>query len=134
MRPVRVEIVAYAPTAFLHCQHCEVAFQQLGIGRRMRHIEADESLPADLQLEYLDLSDWVRELVSRHGARVAVRVIDAASLLGVWTSWRYGVRSYPAVIVEGREQRVEHDHHELDPVIDQLVADRLIDSKGGSTT
>lgn len=143
MRPVRVEIVAYAPTAFFHCQHCEVAFQQLGIGSRMRHLEADESLPADLQLEYLDLSDWVRDLVARHGARVAVRVIDAASLQGVWTSWRRGVRSYPAVIVEGRHQPVEHDYRELDPVIDHLVEAHLGNSsnssdssksKGGSAT
>jgi hypothetical protein len=150
VKPVRVDIVTYAPTAFFHCQHCEVAFDQLGIGPRVRHIEADESLPVDLQLEYLDLSDWVRDLHQRNGAAVAIRVIDAASLLGVWTSWRHGVRSYPAVIVGGQRlrvgrrpspprgggrgsgRRVGHDYHQLDPVIDRQVADAM--SKGGSTT
>lgn len=129
-----MDIVTYAPTAFFHCQHCEVAFHQLGIGSRMRHIEADESLPVDLQLEYLDLSDWVRQLHGRHGANVAIRVIDAASLLGVWTSWRHGVRSYPAVIVGGEkgERSVGQEYHQLDPVIDRMVADHM--SKGGSTT
>jgi hypothetical protein len=132
VRPVRVDIVTYAPTVFLHCQHCEVAFDQLGVGSRMRDIEADESLPIDLQLDYLVLSDWVRELHERNGSRVAIRVIDAASLLGVWTSWRHGVRSYPAVIVGKREAWVGHDYRELDRVIDRLVADDV--SKGGSTT
>jgi hypothetical protein len=132
VRPVRVDIVTYAPTAFFHCQHCEVALHQLGVGPRLRHIEADESLPLDLQLEYLDLSEWVRDLHQRLGTGVAIRVIDAASLLGVWTSWRHGVRSYPAVIVGGKEKRVGPGYRDLDPVIDRLVADEM--SKGGTTT
>lgn len=132
MRPVRVDIVTYAPTMFLHCQHCEIAFQQLGVGPRLRHIEADESLPVDLQLDYLVLSDWVRDLHERNGSRVVIRVIDAASLLGVWTSWRHRVRSYPAVIVGGKEKWVGHDYRALDPVIDRMVADEM--SKGESTT
>jgi hypothetical protein len=132
VRPVRVDIVTYAPTVFLHCQHCEVAFDQLGVGSRLRNIEADESLPLDLQLDYLVLSEWVHNLHERHGPMVAIRVIDAASLQGVWTSWRHGVRSYPAVIVGGREKWVGQDYRELDPVIDRMVADEM--SKGGSTT
>jgi hypothetical protein len=131
VRPVRVDIVTYAPTVFLHCRHCEVAFDQLGVGSRLRNIEADESLPLDLQLDYLVLSEWVHNLHERHGPSVAIRVIDAASLQGVWTSWRHRVRSYPAVIVGGREKWVGQDYRELDPVIDRMVADEM--SKGGST-
>jgi hypothetical protein len=122
VRPVRVDVIAYAPTAFFHCRHCELTFQQMGIGARMRQIEAAESLPPDLQIEYLDLSEWIHQLRDRHGDRVTVRVIDAASLPGVWTSLRHGVRSYPAVRVGGRGQWVKRDYRSLDPVIDQLVA------------
>lgn len=130
MRPVRVDIIAYAPTAFFHCQHCEIAFHHLGIGRQLRRSEADESLPPDLQFEYLDLSEWVHDLHTRMGNRVRVRLIDAASLAGVWASLRYGVRTYPAVVVEGREKRVGgHDYRELDPVIDRLAT-----TKGGPGT
>jgi len=35
--------------------------------------------------------------------RVVVKVIDAASVEGFWKSLRYGVRRYPAVVVEGKE-------------------------------
>jgi hypothetical protein len=119
-----VDVIAYAPTAFFHCQHCEVTFQQLGIGARMRQIEAAESLPPNLQLEYLDLSDWIHQLRDRHADRVALRVIDATSLPGVWTSLRHRVRSYPAVRVGRRGDWVPWDHRALDPVIDQLVADQ----------
>jgi hypothetical protein len=132
VRPVRVDIITYAPTAFFHCQHCEVAFHQLGIGPRMRSLEADESLPVDLQFEYLDLSIWVRDLIDRLGNQVAVRVIDAASLAGVWASLRHRVRSYPAVIVEGDHKRIGGEFRALEPVIDRLVAANAT-NEGGST-
>jgi hypothetical protein len=121
MKPVAVDVVTYAPTAFYHCQHCEVVFHHLGIGRRIHRSEADEALPPDLQLDYLDMSGWVHNLIERHGDRVAVRVIDAASIQGVWASLRHGVRSYPAVIVAGREKRIGESYRELDPVIGLCV-------------
>lgn len=103
-RPVRVEIVTYAPTVFSHCQHCEVAFGQTGIGERMRRDQARESLPEDLRAEFAQVADWVHRLLDRHGPRVQVRVIDAASLEGFWKSLRHGTRTYPAVIVDGQER------------------------------
>jgi hypothetical protein len=122
VEPVRVEVVAYAPTAFFHCRHCEITFQQMGIGARMRRIEAAESLPPDLQLEYLDLSEWIHQLRDRHDGRITVRVIDAASLPGIWISLRHRLRSYPAVRVGGRGKWVRGGYRALDPVIDRLVA------------
>jgi len=133
VKPVRVDIITYAPTAFFHCQHCEVAFHHLGIGPRMRSREADDSLPLDLQFEYLDLSIWVRDLIDRLGGQVKVRVIDAASLAGVWASMRHRVRSYPAVIVEGGPKRTGGEFRDLDPVIDRLVAANAT-NEGDSTT
>jgi hypothetical protein len=130
VKPVRVDVIAYAPTAFFHCRHCEVAFQQIGIGARMRRMEAAESLPPDLQVQYLDLSDWIHELRNRYGSRVAVRVIDAASLPGVWTSLRHRVHSYPAIRIGGRGRWVQPDYRALDPLIDRLVADDARTSPG----
>lgn len=125
MKPVRVEIITYAPTVYSHCQHCEIAFHHVGVGPQLRRDEANDSLPLDLQFEYLDVATWARDLKQRKGDAVAVRVIDAASLQGVWASLRYGVRSYPAVVVGGREKRVGRDFRSLDPVVDQMVADRI---------
>jgi len=105
-RPVRVDIVTYAPTVFFHCQHCEVAFGQTGIGERVHREQARESLPQDLRAEFARIADWVHGLLDRHGPRVRVRVIDAASLQGFWKSLRYGTRTYPAVVVDAEERYV----------------------------
>jgi hypothetical protein len=105
-RPVRVEIVTYAPTVFFHCQHCEVAFGQTGIGERLHRDQARESLPEELRAEFAQVADWAHGLLDRHGPRVQIRVIDVASLQGFWTSLRHGTRTYPAVIVDGQERFV----------------------------
>jgi len=102
MKPVAVTIIAYAPTTFYHCQHCELTFQNVGIGERLRRQEASESLPEDLGHEFARVSDWVRSVVDRHGPRVHLNVIDAVSIEGVLTSLRHRVFRYPAVVVDGR--------------------------------
>lgn len=103
-KTVRVEVIAYAPTAFYHCQHCEVAFREAGFGERIRAEQLTHALPEDLLQDYQALSDWVHALTEYYCGRVVVKVIDAASVEGFWKSLRYGVRRYPAVIVEGREK------------------------------
>jgi hypothetical protein len=116
-RPVHVDVLTYAPTVFTHCQHCEVAFGQAGIGEQAR-----ESLPEDLRSEFAAVADWVHVLVSRHGPRIDVRVIDAASIRGFWTSLRYRTRRYPAVIVEGDERYVGTDLPLAEAEIERRVA------------
>jgi hypothetical protein len=77
VRPVQVDVTAYAPTAFFHCRHCEITFQRMGIGARMRRIEAAESLQPDLQREYAELSDWIHQLRDRHGQPAGLRSSEA---------------------------------------------------------
>jgi len=121
MRPVTVEVITYAPTVFSHCQHCELAFGEIGIGERLRRQEAAEALPDDLARDFQALSDWVHRLLERHGPRVRVRVVDAASIEGFARSLRHRVGRYPAVIVDGREKRIGRDLAALDPLIDEKV-------------
>ena len=33
-KPLLVEIIAYAPTAYYHCTHCEVAWREMGATNR----------------------------------------------------------------------------------------------------
>ena len=82
MKPVSIQVITYAPTVFYHCQHCELTFQEMGIGERLRRREAAVALPEDLTREFQALSDWVHRLLERHGARVRVDVLDAASISG----------------------------------------------------
>jgi hypothetical protein len=122
MKPVDVQVITYAPTVFYHCQHCELTFQEMGVGDRIHREQARDALPDDLREEYAAVSDWVHELIERHGKRIKVRVIDAASIEGFWKSIRHGVRKYPTVIVEGKEKRSGADWPSLDPLIDRYLA------------
>jgi hypothetical protein len=99
--PLLVEIIAYAPTAFYHCTHCEIAWSETGRMQRVHEEQLESSLPPDLLQEYQAVSDWVREIFRIHCNRVVVKVIDAASIEGFIKSLRYGMHRFPAVIVNG---------------------------------
>jgi len=134
MQPLSVEVITYAPTVFRHCQHCEVAFEGMGLGERLHRAEARDALPEDLALEFQQVSDWVHGLIERHGPRVAISVVDAASIEGVWKSLRHGVRRYPAVIVGG-ERRSGGDFASFDLLVDERVGAAMATSdemKGGA--
>jgi hypothetical protein len=102
--PLPVEIIAYAPTAFYHCTHCEVAWREMGASNRIHQEQMQSSLPDDMAREYAAVSDWVREIFRIHCDRIVVKVIDAASIEGVYKALRYNARRYPAIIV-GRTSR-----------------------------
>jgi hypothetical protein len=121
MQSVNVTVITYAPTIFRHCQHCEVAFQGAGLGEGIHREAAKDALPRDLLDEFQGVSDWVHDLLDRHAGRVSVSVVDAASVEGVWKSLRHGVRTYPAVIVDGRETRVGSEFRAADTIIDQRL-------------
>ena len=121
MQPVNVTVITYAPTIFRHCQHCEVAFQGIGLGERIHREEAKDALPPDLIVDYQRVSDWVHALLRRHRTGVAVSVVDAASVEGVWKSLRYGVRRYPAVIVDGRAAAVGVELDAADAAIEERL-------------
>ena len=103
-QPLLVEIIAYAPTAFYHCTHCEVAWREMGASNRIHEEQVESSLPQDMAQEYERVSDWVQEIFRVHCDRVLVKVIDAASIEGVYKSLKYNARRYPAVIV-GQKNR-----------------------------
>lgn len=101
-RPLLVEIIAYAPTAYYHCTHCEVAWRAMGADNRIHEEQLQSSLPADLIREYQTLSDWVREMFRTHCDNILLKVIDAASIEGFYKSLKYNARRYPAIIVDGK--------------------------------
>lgn len=98
-KPLLVEIITYAPTAFYQCTHCEVAWREMGKSNRVREEQLESSLPEDLAREYGEISAWVKEMFRVYCDQLVVKVIDAASLEGVYKSLRYHARRYPAVIV-----------------------------------
>ena len=120
--PVRVEVIAYAPTAFFHCQHCELTFQHVGVGQKIHDEQTVQALPPDLSQDYQALSEWVRALTEHYCGQVIVKVIDAASVEGFWKSLRYGVRRYPAVIVAGQDRCLGTDNATVQALIDRRLS------------
>lgn len=102
MNPLRIEILTYAPTAFFQCRHCEVPLGATGVGRAARREQLGAGLPEEMLEEYQRISDWARQLADSHGERIALDVIDVASVRGFWKALRHRARRYPAVIVAGR--------------------------------
>jgi len=119
---VTVRVITYAPTVFSHCQHCEVTFGQVGLGERVRRDEAANALPDDLAIDFARLSDWIRRIVERHGPRIHVEVIDAASVEGIVASFRHRVWRYPAVVVDGGRPVIGNDYDAVEGVIDRRLA------------
>jgi hypothetical protein len=120
--PLKVEIIAYAPTAFYHCQHCELVWNQTGFSRGVRKEQLNSGLPEDMQREYAAVSDWVRQLFAKYCDQLVVEVIDAASVEGVWKSLRYGVRRYPAIIIDGHDKSIGTDFSMADVSISRRLA------------
>ncbi len=127
MKPLMVQVITYAPTQFYHCQHCEVVFEHAAVpGVRKAHQDILEtSIPPDLMRDYRSLSDWIIGSVERYGGRVVFKVIDAASIEGVVKSLRYGVRKYPAVILDQNQKQIGTDFARADTMIEQRLAAAL---------
>jgi hypothetical protein len=121
----QVEILAYAPTEFYHCQHCEIVWGHLGLGQRLHAEERKNALPADLQAEYAAISDWALRAFDRYGNRLTVKVIDAASIEGLYKAVRHRARRFPSFIIDGRERIIGFDRERLDT----MLADRLEDRR-----
>lgn len=115
---VVVEIIAYAPTEFYHCQHCEVVWDHLDFGHKL-HAEQRRSgqLPPELQAEYTAISDWVFDTGNRYGQRVRFKVIDAVSIEGLLKSIRHGSRHFPVIVINGSERFSGFDRDQLDGVL-----------------
>jgi hypothetical protein len=102
--------------------HCELIWRESGARTRDRREQLDTSLPEDLQGQYQQLSDWVRGMVDAHGPRLRFRIVDAASVEGCIKSLRYGVRRYPAVIVDGKEKSIGAPFEHATALVERRLA------------
>ena len=122
MKPVTVEVLAHAPTAYYHCLHCEFVWHGAGIGESVHREQLDSSLPADLQAEYDELIRGIRRLVEKYCGQVVVKVVDATSLEGVWKSLKYGTRRLPVFVVDGRDRVFGLRWEDVEAAIERRLA------------
>lgn len=123
MSPLTVEIITYAPTQYFHCQHCELVWNKAEMDSAQKfHADVQEtSIPPELMQEYRALSDWIIKMAQHYGQRIRFRVVDAASLEGVWKSLRYGVHRYPAFVIAGKEKLTGNSLTQVEARIHQYL-------------
>jgi hypothetical protein len=116
---MQVEILAYAPTEFYHCQHCEMVWDQLGVGKPIHAEQRQAALPDDLQVEYSAIAHWVEQAQARYGPRLRFKLVDAASMEGLVKSLRHRARRFPAFVLDGRERIVGFQPEQLDAALER---------------
>ena len=129
MRPILLEIVTKVITTYDHCRHCQVFFEEAGLGKKFHQKETDE-YPSDLKEDYMKLSDWIRELTRLYKHRLLIKLIDVQSLLGIYKSLRYRIRKYPTFIVEGKETYTGWDKTQLEGLLDKYIKISLLSKHG----
>ena len=120
MKPILLEVVAKMMTSFDQCHRCKVFFDQTGMNRKIEQNEIDE-YPPDMREENRNLLDWMRELNRLYKHRLSIKLIDAPSLLGIYKSLRYRIRTYPTFIVEGKETYTGWDKSQLESLLDKYI-------------
>jgi len=74
--------------------------------------------PTEFLADFERLMAWINELSLRFGPSLQVRVVDPQSPEGLWKCLRYGVRRYPAFIVNGRKRLTGWDKAALDSILE----------------
>jgi hypothetical protein len=122
---VEVEIIAYAPTEFFHCLHCEVVWSGLKLGQDWHAAQRESSLPPELQAEYDAISAWVAEAGERYGQRVRFRIVDATSIQGLLASVRHRSRRFPVFVINGSERFSGFDRQKLDQALARSLQEEV---------
>jgi hypothetical protein len=120
MKPVYIEVVTNVLTVYSHCNSCRPIFHESGVEDRVA-AEALDDYPKDLKEEFLQLSDWIRDLVRLYRHRIKVRIVDAKSMLGIYKSLRHRFRKYPAFIVDCKDVVAGWDREKLDRILDEHI-------------
>lgn len=110
-----------------------MTWQVIGIRQKVQREMADTGLPDDLKREFHQLSEWAHALPERFGARVRLRVIDAASIEGFFKSLLRRFGRYPAFSVEG-QRYVGSDFRRVDELIEARLVFRRAWAPPGART
>ena len=120
LQPVLLEVLAYVPTDFFHCLHCERLFDVAGIGVPI-HREIQTSYPPEMLEEAERLATWLQDLSVRYRGRLHIRVVDPQSLEGFVKSLRYWVRRYPAFIINRRTKYTGWEPAALERLLEERI-------------
>ncbi len=131
MKPISLEVVANVPTTLTSCRSCTLIFKDAGVEDEVNK-EILQEYPEALRDEYVHLSNWIREISALYKDSVCIRIIDAASMAGLFKAVRYWFRTYPAFIVDRKHVISGWDRKRLREILDAHV--RRISPQRSHTT
>jgi hypothetical protein len=116
-RILEVEVVAHVLGSMVHCPHCEVFIDGVGVGGQVHKSDLD-SFPPEWMDEWQHLSDLVLNLAEKFPEQLVIKITDAQSPQAMWKALRHGVRKYPTFIVEG-DQYVGLDENRVTDLVER---------------
>jgi len=119
-RSILVEVLAHVPMEFAQCLHCEY-LQGLARVSPQVHREMRHSYPPEVLEEAGRLMSWLQEIVDRHGESLRIRVIEPQSPQGFLKSLLYGIRRYPAFIIDRRVKYIGWDAEILESLLTECI-------------
>jgi len=120
MKPVSIEVVGRALTAYDHCIRCLSIFRELDMGRKAKMADIDD-YPTDMKEDSVKLSKLLHELYELYKHRISFRLIDAQSPLGIYKSLIHRFRIYPTFIIEKKDVCSGWDRKKLEELIDRRI-------------
>lgn len=101
MKTIQVDVIFPIPEGWGMCLSCEMIMAQANLDQGP-YTRGLEEYPPEWQEDFRRLSAMIFSLADRYPNRLAIRIWDPRSFQGLLKSLRYGVRRYPAFIINGR--------------------------------
>jgi hypothetical protein len=117
MKPVCIEVVSNLFTSLGHCRHCDLLFQESGLGPKVRREDSD-AYPPQFHEEWKRLREILQELGRLYRHRIVIRLVDADSPLGLFKALRHRFRRHPTFIVDKQDVYTGWDLNELGNLLD----------------
>jgi hypothetical protein len=121
VNPIQVEVVfPFLTSIEFGCRNCSFIFDQSGIPQNDRRSSADE-YPEDWREDFKKLQEWMANASKVHEHRIAIRLIDAQSPLGIWKQIRYRFSKLPGFVVDRKAVHTGWDTGLLESIIDERI-------------
>jgi hypothetical protein len=117
MKPVCIEVVTNLFTSLGNCRHCDLLFQESGLGPTMRE-EDNDAYPPQFHEEWKNLREILRELRRLYRHRIVILLVDADSPLGLYKALRHRFRTCPTFILDKKDVYTGWDLKEIENLLD----------------
>ncbi len=121
-KPLYLEIITPFPSTMGPCAPCE-RVMEAQLGAQVQE-EMVQGYPPELLEEFQRLVTWVNEIAARFGQSLQIRMVDPQSPEGLWKCLRYGVRRYPAFIVQGQHRIVGWNPTAVEQALGKVQAEQ----------